>query len=106
MKTGTELVDFIQHENRILCAGLSNPLDNISRQRADVSAPVSADLRFIVNAAETLAHEFPVHRPSDALSEGRLADARRANKTQDGAFALWHQFTHGEKFNDSLFDFF
>jgi hypothetical protein len=58
-----------------------------------------------VDTAKTLAHEFPVHRPSDALPEGRLADARRANKTQDGAFALWRQFTHREKFNDALFDF-
>ena len=81
MKTGTELIDFIQHENRILCASLSDSLDNIAGEGTNVSSPVSPDLRFIMDTAETLAHEFSVHSPSDALSEGRLPHARRTDKT-------------------------
>ena len=71
MKTRAELVDFIQHEDRISTAGLSNPLNNIARQRADVGAPVAANIRLVMDAAETLAHELAIHRPSDALSRGR-----------------------------------
>src|SRR5678816_1266831 len=83
METGAELVDLIQHKDGILCAGLANSLDNIPGERANVSAAVPPNLRFVVDTAKTLAHEFPVHGPGDALPEGRLSDAGRADETQD-----------------------
>src|SRR4249920_1597698 len=81
METGAELVDFIQHKDGILGAGFANSLNNISGERADISAAVPSDLRLVVDTAKTLAHEFPVHGSSDALPEGRLSDAWRTDKT-------------------------
>src|SRR5207244_7950845 len=82
----------------------SNSLDNVAGQSADIGAPVTADIRLIVYAAETLPHELPFHGPSDALPEGRLAHTRRTDKAQDRTLALRHQFTNRQKFNDALFD--
>ena len=79
MKTRAELVDFIQHEDGISTAGLFDPLNNISRQRADIGAPMPANIRLIMDPAETLAHELTIHRPSDALPEGGLSYARRTD---------------------------
>src|SRR5439155_727148 len=53
MKTSAELVDFVQHKHRVLGAGFSNSLDNVAGQSADIGAPVTADIRLIVYAAET-----------------------------------------------------
>src|SRR6266550_6481023 len=106
MKTGAEFIDFIQHKDGILGACFSNSLNNVSRQRADVSTPVPSNLRLVVDTAETLADEFPVHGPSDALTEGRLSDTGRTDKTQDRAFPMGHKFTNREKFHNSLFYFF
>ena len=94
MKTGAELVDFVQHKHRVLGAGFSNSLDNVAGQSADIGAPVTADIRLIVYPAETLPHELPFHGPSDALPEGRLAHTRRTDKAQDRTLALRHQFTN------------
>ena len=51
--------------------------------RADVRAPVPADLRLVVDAAQADAHELPPHRPRDRLPERGLADARRADEAED-----------------------
>src|SRR5258706_9330461 len=81
MKTGAELVDFIQHEARIFTAGFFVPLNDITRQRADVGAPMAANIRLVVHAANTLAHEFTLHRPRDTLPQGSLTNSWRAHST-------------------------
>jgi hypothetical protein len=43
---------FIQHEDRILRARLLHRLNNLSGERADVSATVAANLGLIANAAQ------------------------------------------------------
>src|SRR5262249_819265 len=87
-------------------SGCGNPLDNIARERADISAAVPADLRFVVDTTKTLAYEFSVHSSSDALPERRLSDTGRTDKTQDWTFSMGYQLTHRQKFNDSFFYFF
>ena len=79
MKARAELIDLIQHENRISAAGLFDALNDIARQRADIGAPMTPDIRLVMDAAETLAHELAIHRSGDALAEGGLADSRRAD---------------------------
>src|SRR6516162_6724974 len=105
METGAELVDFIHHKDRILRAGLSNSLDNIAWQRAHIRAPLLSDLRFVVNPAKTLAHEPPVHGPSDTLAERCLSNAGRTDKAQDWAFSIRPQFTHRQEFKNAFFYF-
>src|SRR3990170_1189299 len=79
LKTRAELIDFIQHEDGVSTAGLSDPLNDITRQRPDVGTPMPPDISLIVDPAKTLAHELTIHRPSDALSQGSLSYSRGAD---------------------------
>src|SRR5262245_7256507 len=94
VQTSACLVDFIQHKDRVLGSGFPNPLDNIARERADISAAVSTDLCLVVDTTKTLAYEFSVHSSSDALPERRLSDTGRTDKTQDWTFSMGYQFTN------------
>ena len=58
-------------------------LDDAARQRADVGAPVAADLRLVAHAAQGDADELAAQRPGDALADGGLADAGRADEAED-----------------------
>src|SRR5215472_15658028 len=105
VKTRAELIDFIEHKDGIATTGLSDPLNNIARKRADVGTPMAADIRHIMDSTQTLAHELAIHRPGDALPEGSLADSRGTHQTQNGAFPFRHELTNREKFNNALFHF-
>ena len=66
-----ELVDLIEHEHRVARAGLAQALDDVAGQRADVGAPVAADLRLVVHAAEARAHELQVRAPARCSGRAR-----------------------------------
>ena len=51
-KIRAHLVDFVEQEHRIVGAHLLEVLDDLAGQRADVGAPVAADLGFVPHAAE------------------------------------------------------
>ena len=78
-----ELVDLVQDEDRVLRFGAAQPLNDLARQRADVGAPVTANLGLVAHAAERHAHELAAERIGNGLGERRLADPRRAEKTED-----------------------
>ena len=99
-----ELVDLVQHHHAVARAGLADRLDDVAGQRADIGAPVAADLRLVVHAAEADAHELAVHRARDRLAERGLADAGRADEAQDRRLALRRELAHGEIFDDAPLD--
>ena len=78
-----ELVDFIQHEDRVVGAGPTNRLDDAARHRADVGAAVSADFRLVAHAAERHPGQLSSQRPCDRLRQTRFADARRPDEAED-----------------------
>ncbi len=51
-EVAADLVDFVEHENRIFGFRTANSLDNLSRQRPDVSAAMAANFRLIVHTAQ------------------------------------------------------
>src|SRR2546422_3983068 len=51
-----------------------------SGERADVRAPVPADLRLVAHAAEGHAHELTAGRAGDRLADRGLAGARRSEE--------------------------
>ena len=51
-EVGAELVNLIEHEDRIARTGSTNVLNDLSRQSADVCPSVAADLRLIAHAAK------------------------------------------------------
>ena len=99
-----DLVDLVEHEHRVVRAGGLDVLDDPAGQRADVRAPVAADLRLVVDAAEAHPDELAAHRPGDALAERRLADAGRADEGEDGAADGVRQGPDGEVLEDPLLD--
>ena len=96
------LVDLVQHEDRVLCPRRLDPLRNAARERADVGASVPADLRLIVESAEAHAHELAPHRLCDGLAERGLPYARRPCEAEDRALHLWCELAHREVLNDAL----
>ena len=99
-----QLVDLVEKEQRVDLARLLEVGDDLARERADIGAPVSANFRFVAHAAERLAHEFAARRLGDALAERGLADARRADETQDRPLQLARARLHREVFDDPVLD--
>ena len=85
-------------------AGGLQRLHEPAGHRADVGAPVPADLGFVAHAAQRDAHELAVHRARDRLPERRLADARRADEAEDRSLQVPLQLPDGEVFDDPFFD--
>jgi len=102
----THLVDFIEQKERVRFLRLLHRLDNLARHRADIGAAMPANLGLIPYAAQRHAHEFAARRLRNGFAQRGLADARRADQTQDRALELVHAFLHGEIFDNPLFDFF
>ena len=72
--------------------------------RADVRAPVAADLRLVAHAADRHAHELAAERARDRLAERGLADAGRADEAEDLARDLVAQLRDREVLDDPLLD--
>ncbi len=99
-----DLVDLVEHEDRVVGTGRLDVLDDPAGEGADVGAPVTADLGLVVDAAEAHPDELATHRPGDALAEARLADAGRPDEGEDGAADLVGQGAHREVLEDALLD--
>src|SRR4051812_19447517 len=82
------LVDFVEEEHRVRGTGFLQRLDDLARERADVSAAVAADLGFVTYAAQRTTYELLVQRAGDGLGERGLADAGRPGEAEDLAFAV------------------
>ena len=74
-KIHPDLVDFVQHEDRVVGAGLFHALNDAAGQRADVGASMTADLGFITDAAKTDADKFA--RPGRGRSTFPARSSRR-----------------------------
>jgi len=83
-----ELVDFVEDEQRVVRARIAQSLDDSTRQRADVSAAMPANLGLVADAAERQAHEFAAECSSDRLAERSFAGARRTDEAQDRSLGV------------------
>ena len=79
------LVDLVDHEQRVVGARVAQGPDDRAGHRADVRAPVAADLGLVAHAADADALEAAPERARDRASERGLADARRPDQAQDRA---------------------
>ena len=98
------LVDFIQHEHRILGSGFLHHLQHLAGQRSDVGSAMAADLGFVAHAAERKTNELAAGGLGDRHSERRFTHAGRSDKAQDGSFGVLHQAAHREEFENAFFD--
>ena len=101
---GAHLVDLVEQEQRVRGLGLAHRLDDLAGHRADIGAPVAADLGLVAHAAERHAHELAAGRLRDRLAERGLADAGRADQAQDRPGQLVGALLHREILDDALLD--
>src|SRR5437868_12018664 len=87
---GAKLVDLVEQEQRVRRFGLLHALQDLAGHRADISAPMAADLRLVAHAAERHPYEVATGRARDRLAERGLADAGRADQAQDRALHLFY----------------
>jgi hypothetical protein len=87
------LVDFVEHEDRILGAGLFHHLNDLAGQGADVGAAMTANFGLIANAAERHTHEFAARSFGNRHAQRSLAHAGRSDEAQRieplGFFTSW-----------------
>ena len=98
------LVDLVEHEQRVHRAAAGNGFDNAAGHRADVGLAVAADIRLVAHAAERQPRDLAVHRLGDRQRDRRLADARRADETQNLPLRLGVELAHGDELQNALLD--
>src|SRR6185369_6153650 len=103
-EVGADLVDLVEHDERVARPGLLQRLDDASRHRADVGAAMAADLGFVVQAAQAEPLELAVGRARDRAAERRLADPGWADETEDRAARVRLELAHGECLDDAGLD--
>ena len=104
VEVGAQLVDLVQHEQRIARAGAADAAQDVAWQRADVGAAMPADLRLVTHAAERDALELAADGTGDRATERRLAGARGPDEAQDRRARVALEAAHREEFEDALFD--
>ena len=97
-----DLVQFIEHEHRVLAAALSQFLEYSAGQRSDICPSMSSDVRLVSYAAERGAHDFSPPGASDGFAERSLAHAGRTDEAQYGALAGGIQLANSQKFKDAF----
>src|SRR5262249_34903073 len=79
-------------------------LNDLTRQRANISAAMPADFCFIVHAAQGDSHELASERAGNRLAKRGFPDAWRPDEAQDGALHSRLQLLHSQIVQDALFD--
>ena len=97
---------FIQHEHRVPGPCFLHHLENLSGKRADVGAPVAADLRLIANAPQRESHKLTAGGAGNGHPERGFPHSGRADEAENGAFRLFDQAAHRQKLKNSLLDLF
>src|ERR1035441_10605139 len=82
-KVHRHLVDFIQHKDGVLGAGLFHHLDDLAGKGADVGAAVAANFGFVAHAAEGHADKLASGGLGDRHAQRGFAYARRPDETED-----------------------
>ena len=87
-EVAAQLVDLVEHEDRVPALDAAQALDDAARHGADVGAPEAADVGLVADAAQRQAHKLAVHGARNADAQTGLADARRPDKTEHDALTL------------------
>ena len=103
-EVGAELVDLVEHEDRVVRRGLANALDDPAGHGGHVGAAMAADLGLVVHAAQADPDELSPQRPGDALAQRRLARSRRAGEAEDRSLHVLLELAHGQVLEDSFLD--
>ena len=85
-KIAADLVDFIQHEYRIVRFGTPQSLYDSPGKCPDIGAPVSPDFSFVTHTAERNAVKLAPQGPGNGLPQRCFTRSGRSGKTQNRSF--------------------
>ena len=102
----SDLVDLVDHDQRVVHPDLRVALDEFSRHGADVGLAMTANFRLVGHAPHRHPHELSPESLSDGRAERSLADARWADEAENRSFQIALQLHHREKFDDAFLDLF
>src|SRR5436190_1445604 len=105
-EVASKFVDLVEHYDRIDRPGTFHQLDDLPRQSSDVRAAVSADLGFIMNAAEREPYELASGRVCDRFAQRGLTDARSTDKAKYRSLRVFNKLTNGQELQDAFLYFF
>ena len=101
---GAGLVDLVDHEQRVVGAGVAHGAQDDAGHGAHVGAAMPADLGLVAHAAHADALELAAHRLGDRLAQARLAHAGRADEAQDRPVQVGLELAHGQVLEDAVLD--
>ena len=99
-----DLVHLVQHDHGVHALDLVQGLHDATGHGAHVGAAVAPDLAFVMHAAQGDARVLAPQGPGDGLAQGRLAHARGAHETQDGAAEIGLQLAYRQEFQQAVLD--
>ena len=97
------LVDLVENNHGVAAVALHHRLDNAAGHSANVGAAVTANLGFVVKAAQRDALILAVQRLGDGASQRCLAHARRAIEADDGRLEVAAQLENREVLENAVF---
>ena len=83
-EVASQLVDLVQHEDRIVSVRAPQSLHDLPRKGSYVGAPVTANLSLVVHAAKRDALEFASQSTRNTPAQRGFAYSRRPDEAQDG----------------------
>jgi hypothetical protein len=102
LEAGADLVDFVEHDDRVGRPHFLQRLHELARHGADVGAAMAFDLGLVAHAADREAVELAPQRLGDRLADRGFADAGRANQQQDRTGHFAAHGANGEEFDDAF----
>ena len=101
-----KLVDFIDQNQAIAAPRLAQSSDDPSGHGADICLSMTANLRFVPNAAQAQTGIIPPHTPGDGLGHRGFSHTGRARKAENLPFDSAGERLHREKLQNTLFNLF
>ena len=99
-----QLVDLIQHQQRVHGAGAGQRVDNTAGHGADIRLAVTADIRLVPHTAQRQAGQLAVHGLGHGDGNGGLSHTGRAYQTEDLSLGAGVDLLHGDKLQNPLLD--
>src|ERR1700674_3990069 len=104
-EVASNLVNFVEHEDRIFRLRAPYSLNDLAGQGSDVGAAMATNLRFVVPSAERQTRELASQRPRNGFTQRSFAYTRRPDETQNRPFHVGLQSPHRKVVKDAVFYF-
>ena len=101
-EVASQLVDLVQHKDRIVGLRAAQRLHDLPRQGPDVGAAMAANLGFVVHAAERDTLELASQGARNAAAERGLAYAWRSDEAEDGPLHIRLETAHAQVVEDAI----